>query len=104
MLRTEHDIESMTSDARTFAVTLVRVGPALPYFEVGAYRYTGDRLPQVGETILVSRAAAEEGEASPNLRAYVTRINPFSDTPISVVELDGSTESDDLLAEQPPAA
>ena len=34
------------AEERTFAVTLVRVGPGLPYFEVGAYRYTAEWLPE----------------------------------------------------------
>ena len=33
------------SDERTFPVTLMRAGPGLPYFEVGAYRYTAEWLP-----------------------------------------------------------
>ena len=41
-------------DGRSFAVTLVKVGSGLPLFEIGAYTYTSDRLPSVGETIVVS--------------------------------------------------
>jgi hypothetical protein len=78
----------------TYGVTLVKVSSGLPLFEVGAYRYTGDRLPRVGDTIPISCVAAP-GE----LHGYVTRINPASETPISVVEV-ASTDSsiEDVLA------
>jgi len=76
----------------TYAVTLVKVGSGLPLFEVGAYRYTGDSLPRVGDTILISCVAAP-GE----LHGYVTRINPASDTPISVVEVTGAESSADYV-------
>ena len=81
-------------DERTFAVTLVKTGSALPLFEVGAYRYTADWLPQVGETIAIRPASAPEG-SSPDLQGYVTRINPASDTPISVIEVEGGQSGDD---------
>jgi hypothetical protein len=84
-------------DERTFAVTLVKTGSGLPLFEVGAYRYTADWLPQVGDTIAIRSAAAPEGSA-PELQGYVTRINPASDTPISVIEVEsGQTGEDDLV-------
>jgi hypothetical protein len=90
----------MTAGDRTFSVTLVKVGPTLPYFEVGAYRYTAEWLPRVGETISISRATGEAGDATEMLRGYVTRVSPASDTPISVVEVEGTEpdEIDDLLA------
>jgi len=83
-------------DERTFAVTLVKTGSALPVFEVGAYRYTADWLPQVGDTIAIRAASAPEGSA-PNLQAYVTRISPASDTPISVIEIEGGQADDDVV-------
>lgn len=66
---------------RTYAVTLIKVGAGLPLVESGAYRYTGDGLPRVGETIAVSSASGAN-----ELRGYVTKVNPHSETPISVVE------------------
>jgi hypothetical protein len=51
------------SDERTFAVTLVRVGPGLPYFEVAAYRYTGAWLPVVGDIITITPATSRVTEA-----------------------------------------
>ena len=84
-------------DERTFAVTLVKTGSALPLFEVGAYRYTADWLPQVGETIAIRSASAPEGSAA-ELQGYVTRISPASDTPISVIEVESEqTAGDDLV-------
>jgi len=81
-------------DERTFAVTLVKTGSALPVFEVGAYRYTADWLPQVGDTIAIRAASAPDGSA-PDLQGYVTRISPASDTPISVIELESGQPADD---------
>ena len=43
-------------DEWTFDVTLVRPGPAVPYFEVGAYRYTGVSLPHVGDIVTITKA------------------------------------------------
>src|SRR6476646_2831672 len=83
-------------DERTFAVTLVKTGSGLPLFEVGAYRYTADWLPQVGDTIAIRSAAAPDG-SGPELQGYVTRINPASDTPISVIEVEGQMGEDDLV-------
>jgi hypothetical protein len=87
------------TDDRTFAVTLVKVGPGLPYFEVGAYRYTGPWLPQVGETISVTRVAPPAEGASDELQVFVTRVNPVSDTPISVMEVEtpAAVTTDDIL-------
>ena len=83
----------------TYAVTLVKVGSGLPLFEVGAYRYTASWLPEVGETIAISPASAPDGSAT-ELRGYVTKINPTSDTPISVVEIESTEPNsiDDVLA------
>ena len=86
-------------DERTFAVTLIRPGPTLPYFEVGAYRYTAEWLPVVGDMIEITRAVVADGEEPEMLRAYVTRVRPASDTPISATPLKGSaTQSQDFLA------
>jgi hypothetical protein len=85
---------------RTYAVTLVKTGPGLPVFEVGAYRYTADWLPRVGETIALRSASAPDG-AAPELQGYVTRINPASDTPISVVEIAGDPSGDDDVVVSP---
>ena len=81
-------------DEQTYAVTLVKVGAGLPIVEVGAYRYTADRLPTVGERIPITPVSAL-GE----IHGYVTRINPASDSPISVVEVPRDENStDDLVA------
>jgi len=83
---------------RTFAVTLIKAGGGIPSVEVGAYTYTADWLPQVGETIDVRPAAAADG-AETQLKGYVTKVNPVSDTPISVVEVDGQGPDDDVVVE-----
>ena len=86
-------------DERTFQVTLIRPGPALPYFEVGAYRYTAEWLPVVGDSITITRAVVPEGEEPEVLQAYVTRVRPASDTPISATPIKGSaTQHEDFLA------
>jgi hypothetical protein len=72
-------------DDITYAVTLVKVGPGLPVFEIGAYTYTGRWLPQVGDTISIRPVSARDGEAPEDLQGYVTRINPTSNSPISVL-------------------
>lgn len=79
-------------------MTLVRPGPAVPYFEVGAYRYTGTSLPYVGEIITISKAT--DFEEREELLAYVTRVDPTSDTPIRVTEAPSvtSTSPDDFIA------
>ena len=75
------------SDARTFPVTLMRAGPGLPYFEVGAYRYTNAWLPVVGDLITITKATgATETEPAEPFLAYVTRVEPNADTPIRVTE------------------
>ena len=77
------------SDERTFAVTLVRIGPGLPYFEVGAYRFTAEWLPVVGDIITVTKAVGADDEPPEQLLAYVTRVDPTSDTPIRVTQAKG---------------
>jgi hypothetical protein len=87
------------SDERTFAVTLVRVGPGLPYFEVAAYRYTGAWLPVVGDIITITPATSTDTDEPEQLLAYVTRVSPTADTPIRVTEAVGvtSTSPDDFI-------
>jgi hypothetical protein len=89
-------------DEWTFAVTLVRPGPAVPYFEVGAYRYTGVSLPSVGDIVKITKADAEQRE---EMLAYVTRVDPTADAPIRVTEAMGvtSTWPDDLIAPAYPS-
>lgn len=82
-------------DERTFAVTLVKVGHGLPTFEVGAYRYTAEWLPVAGDIITVVKAVGAEGDAPEHLVAYVTRVDPTSDTPIRVTEANGAGSSSD---------
>lgn len=77
------------SEERTFVVTMVRVGPGLPYFEVGAYRYTGAWLPVVGDLITITRASSTDTDEPARLLAYVTRVDPTSETPIRVTEAKG---------------
>jgi hypothetical protein len=81
------------SEERTFAVTLVRVGPGLPYFEVAAYRYTAEWLPAVGDIITVTNAVAEDGEQGEQILAYVTQVSPSSETPIRVTHAKGVSVS-----------
>jgi hypothetical protein len=82
----------------TYAVTLIKAGQGIPHVEVGAYRYTADWLPQVGETIPIRSAAAPEGEGL-ELQGYVTKVNPVSDAPISVVEVEGQGIEDDVVVQ-----
>ena len=52
------------ADERTYTVTLVKVGRGLPYFEVGAWLYTGEWLPEVGDTIAIKRVS-DPGRGGP---------------------------------------
>ena len=85
-------VRSVTEE-RTFAVTLARVGPGLPYFEVGAYRYTAEWLPAVGDIITVTKAVAPDGEQPEQILAYVTQVSPSSETPIRVTHAKGVSAS-----------
>jgi hypothetical protein len=90
-------------DETTYPVTLVKVGPGLPVFEVGVYTYTGPSLPYVGDTISIRRAASDGSEAPEELQGYVTRIKPMSNSPISVLEAksgsgDAASTDDYLVA------
>jgi hypothetical protein len=86
-------------EERTFAVTLMRAGPGLPYFEVGAYLYTGAWLPRAGDLITITKAAPSETDPVEPLLVYVTRVEPNADTPIRVTEAKGVRvgESDELI-------
>ena len=88
------------SEVRTFVVTMVRVGPGLPCFEVGAYRYTGEWLPVVGDLITITRASSTDPDDPATLLAYVTRVDPTSETPIRVTEAKGvatTASADDYI-------
>lgn len=76
-------------EERTFPVTLMRVGHGLPYFEVGAYRYTAAWLPCVGDLITITSATATGTESAEPFLVYVTRVEPNADTPIRVTEAAG---------------
>lgn len=67
----------------TFALTLVKVGPFLPYVEVGMYEYRAVSLPTVGDTITVSRIGTDAGET----RAYVTRVDGNASPPLVASEV-----------------
>ena len=77
------------SEERTFAVTMVRAGRGLPTFEVGAYRYTAEWLPDVGDLITITRASGTETDEPATQVAYVTRVDPTSEPPIRVTEANG---------------
>ena len=86
------------SEERTFPVTLMRAGPGLPYFEVGAYRYTAEWLPSAGDLITVTKSAATELDSPEPLVVYVTRVEPNAETPIRATEAKGlSVETTDEL-------
>jgi hypothetical protein len=82
-------------DERTFSVTLVKVGRSLPYFEVGAWEYTAEWLPEVGDTIAIKRGSAPDGEVPEEAWGFVTRVDPTRQTPISVTELNSAPKSPD---------
>lgn len=84
----------------TYAVTLIKTGGGIPLVEVGAYRYTADWLPQVGDTIPIRPASSPEVDAR-ELQGYVTRVNPVSDAPISVVEVESDQGALDDVVLQP---
>jgi hypothetical protein len=81
----------MSENERTYSVTMMRAGRGLPTFEIDAYRYTGTWLPSVGDLIMIAPVAATDPEAPTTVLAYVTRIEPASDTPIRVMEATGVT-------------
>jgi hypothetical protein len=83
---------------RTFSVTLIKTGRGIPQVEVGAYRYTGDWLPEVGETIAVRRADDPDGVGA-ELQGFVTKVNPVADTPISVVEVEDQRLDDNVVVQ-----
>lgn len=75
------------ADAWTVEVTLIRPGVAVPSIEVGAYRYTGASLPQAGDIITISKATSPDAGKREELLAYVTRVDPDTQTPIRVTEV-----------------
>ena len=77
------------SEERTFPVTLMRAGPGLPYFEMGAYRYTGVWLPRMGDLITITKATGAETEHAEPFLVYVTRVEPNAETPIRATEAKG---------------
>jgi hypothetical protein len=87
------------SEERTFPVTLMRAGPGLPYFEIGAYRYTAEWLPSVGDLITVTKAAGQDEDAAASMLVYVTRVEPNAETPIRVTEAKGvrAETTDELI-------
>ena len=84
--------DSETEGGKTFSVTMVRPGP-MPSFEIAAYEYVGRRLPCVGDTIVLRKVGT--GQES---LGYVTRVNPYADTPIAVTDVPQEPATDDILA------
>ena len=74
-----------------FALTLVRIGPFLPYVEVAAYEYFGAGLPGVGDVITVNRIIGPEGGGGYETRAYVTRVDGNAVPPIRANELEAES-------------
>jgi hypothetical protein len=83
----------------TYAVTLVKAGSGYPVFEVGAYRYSGPWLPDVGEIITITKAPGAESDGPEEQFAYVTRVDATAETPIRVMEAVGHTvdSADDYI-------
>lgn len=73
-------------EQKSFALTLVRVGPFLPYVEAGVYEYLGVGLPEVGDTITASRIAGPDGATRDETRAYVTRVDGNATPPLMATE------------------
>jgi len=85
--------EPIEARLTTYSVTLVHAGQGLPRVEVGAYRYMGRALPRVGDTIPVT----PEVFGGRALVGYVTRVHEESKSPISVVEVEGDVNADELI-------
>jgi hypothetical protein len=83
----------------TFTVTLIKPSEGIPQIERGAYLYSAELLPRVGETIPITRGDVADDGAPRSLLGYVTRVDPFAEHPISVVEADGMLTTDDLIVE-----
>ena len=56
------------------------------------YRYTGASLPDVGDIVTIAKATTE-AEVPEEMIAYVTRVDPRSETPIRVTEVTGGTST-----------
>jgi hypothetical protein len=74
-------------EKNAFALTLVRVGPFLPYVEAGVYEYLAVGLPDVGDTITVSRIAGADRGTPDETRAYVTRVDGNATPPLMATEV-----------------
>lgn len=72
---------------KPFSLTLVRVGPFLPYVEADVYEYRGFSLPGVGDTITVSRIEGRDGATPDETRAYVTRVDGNAKPPLMATEV-----------------
>ena len=83
------------ADERTYTVTLVKVGRGLPTFEIGAWQYTGEWLPEVGDTIAIKRVSAPDGGDAEEAWGFVTRVNPTRETAISITALESQPTSPD---------
>jgi hypothetical protein len=83
---------SEPESGNAFSVTMVRPGP-MPSFEIAAYEYVAHRLPYVGDTIVVRKVGTGQ-----ETLGYVTRVNPYADTPIAVTEVPHEPTTEDILA------
>ncbi len=70
-----------------FALTLVRVGPFLPYVEADVYEYRGVSLPGVGDTITIRRIAGPAGATLDETLAYVTHVDGNATPPLRATEV-----------------
>jgi hypothetical protein len=83
---------------QTFPVTLITPSEGIPLIERGAFRYAGDRLPRVGDTIQITPDDGAHDRGPRTRFGYVTRVDASADSPISVVEAD-LPPIDDLIVE-----
>jgi hypothetical protein len=82
------------AEQSTFALTLVRVGPSLPYIDADLYEYVGGSLPAVGDTITVRKIAGRDGGTLYETRAYVTRVDGNAKPPLRATEVQADTGDD----------
>jgi hypothetical protein len=85
--------EPIDAGLMTYPVTLVETGLGLPRVKVGAYRYMAKELPCVGDTITVT----PEVFGGRALVGYVTRVRAEAASPISIVEVVGDVNADELI-------